>query len=62
MAPNRAASVLPGVRYRSDPGSDSVREERKADTMLFADLTGSTAPGERLDPEQVRPGVPRLRR
>ena len=54
--------VLPGVRYRSAPGTDSVREERKADTMLFADLTGSTAPGERLDPEQVRPGVPRLRR
>ena len=62
MAPNRAASVLPGVRYRSGPGTDSVREERKAVTVLLADLTGSTAPRERLDPEQVRPGVPTLRR
>jgi len=62
MAPNRAASVLPGVRYRSAPGTDSVREERKVVTVLFADLTGSTALGECLDPEQGRPGVPRLRR
>jgi class 3 adenylate cyclase len=29
-------------------------EERKLVTVLFADLTGSTALGERLDPEQLR--------
>src|SRR5262245_8623899 len=29
-------------------------EERKLVTILFADLTGSTALGERLDPERLR--------
>src|SRR6266542_6295282 len=29
-------------------------EERKLVTVLFADLTGSTALGERLDPERLR--------
>lgn len=32
----------------------SVREERKVVTALFADLVGSTALGERLDPEEVK--------
>src|SRR5207248_10948052 len=31
-----------------------VREERKVVTALFADLVGSTALGERLDPEDVK--------
>src|SRR5438093_8591060 len=31
-----------------------MREERKVVTALFADLVGSTALGERLDPEEVR--------
>src|SRR5213083_2528156 len=31
-----------------------VREERRVITALFADLVGSTALGERLDPEEVR--------
>jgi class 3 adenylate cyclase/tetratricopeptide (TPR) repeat protein len=31
-----------------------MREERKVVTALFADLVGSTALGERLDPEDVR--------
>src|SRR2546421_3019028 len=31
-----------------------LREERKVVTALFADLVGSTALGERLDPEEVR--------
>src|SRR5207302_4368350 len=31
-----------------------LREERKVVTALFADLIGSTALGERLDPEEVR--------
>jgi class 3 adenylate cyclase len=35
---------------RDEPG----REERKLVTVLFADLTGSTALGEQLDPERLR--------
>src|ERR671937_1257293 len=31
-----------------------LREERKVVTALFADLAGSTALGERLDPEEVK--------
>src|ERR1700733_14275415 len=31
-----------------------TREQRKLVTAVFADLTGSTAMGERLDPEAVR--------
>jgi ABC-type oligopeptide transport system substrate-binding subunit/class 3 adenylate cyclase len=31
-----------------------IREERKVVTALFADLVGSTALGERLDPEEVK--------
>jgi class 3 adenylate cyclase len=31
-----------------------VREERKVVTALFADIVGSTALGERLDPEDVK--------
>src|SRR5881398_607412 len=31
-----------------------LREERKVVTVLFADLAGSTALGERLDPEEVK--------
>src|SRR3954464_10683006 len=30
------------------------RQERRVVTVLFADLAGSTALGERLDPEDVR--------
>src|ERR1700680_2781927 len=32
----------------------AVPEERKLVTILFADVTGSTAMGEALDPEDVR--------
>ena len=31
-----------------------AREVRKTVTVLFADVTGSTALGERLDPESLR--------
>jgi len=31
-----------------------MAEERKLVTILFADVTGSTALGEELDPEDVR--------
>src|SRR5713101_7237634 len=32
----------------------SAREQRKVVTVLFCDVTGSTALGERLDPESLR--------
>jgi class 3 adenylate cyclase/energy-coupling factor transporter ATP-binding protein EcfA2 len=35
-------------------GPTQAREERKLVTILFADVTGSTALGERLDPERLR--------
>ncbi|HEY7401474.1 MAG TPA: adenylate/guanylate cyclase domain-containing protein, partial [Actinomycetota bacterium] len=31
-----------------------VRDERRVVTALFADLVGSTALGERLDPEELK--------
>ena len=31
-----------------------MREERRVVTALFADLVGSTALGERLDPEELK--------
>src|SRR5437870_12385673 len=33
---------------------EDVREERRVVTALFADLVGSTALGERLDPEDLK--------
>ena len=47
-----------GARFCSDCGArladDAAREVRKTVTVLFADVTGSTALGERLDPESFR--------
>src|SRR5688500_6489331 len=39
---------------RREPDADGPREVRKTVTVLFVDVTGSTALGERLDPERVR--------
>ena len=36
-----------------------AREVRKTVTALFCDVTGSTALGERLDPEVLRPSASR---
>src|SRR6266567_7584086 len=36
------------------PAPTAVREERKVVTALFADVVGSTALGERLEPEDVK--------
>ena len=36
------------------PGEASAREVRKTVTVLFCDVTGSTALGEQLDPESLR--------
>jgi len=33
---------------------DATREERRVVTVFVADLVGSTALGERLDPEELR--------
>jgi ABC-type oligopeptide transport system substrate-binding subunit/class 3 adenylate cyclase len=43
------------VTFRDDaPVGDVIREERRVVTALFADLVGSTALAERLDPEEVK--------
>src|ERR687887_2502722 len=36
------------------PEQGALREERKVVTAVFADLVGSTALAERLDPEEVK--------
>ncbi|HEY7732169.1 MAG TPA: adenylate/guanylate cyclase domain-containing protein, partial [Gaiellaceae bacterium] len=47
-----------GARYCDACGEKltavEVREQRKTVTVLFCDVTGSTALGERLDPESLR--------
>ena len=45
-------AVLSRVRRAAPAGP--AREARKTVTVLFADVTGSTALGERLDPESLR--------
>jgi class 3 adenylate cyclase/tetratricopeptide (TPR) repeat protein len=57
--PRCNASVDPGARFCASCGaaltaSAPVVEERKVATILFADITGSTALGEQLDPERMR--------
>ena len=42
-----------GMRLTADPAEPTL-EARKVVTVLFSDVTGSTAIGERLDPEAVR--------
>jgi predicted ATPase/class 3 adenylate cyclase len=49
-----------GTRLTPQPVPSRPSEERKVVTILFADLAGSTALGERLDPEQVRTIVGRF--
>jgi class 3 adenylate cyclase/tetratricopeptide (TPR) repeat protein len=44
FCPNCGTELTPAIR----------EEERKVVTILFADVTGSTALGERLDPERLR--------
>jgi len=42
------------VRRAACRRAEPAREERKVVTVLFADLVGSTARAEALDPEDVR--------
>jgi class 3 adenylate cyclase len=58
--PRCGAETKVGARFcascghRLDATPDGSGEERKLVTILFADLTGSTALGEQLDPERLR--------
>src|SRR2546421_484845 len=49
----RGDNVGPMVTADARPDA-AMREERKVVTAVFADLVGSTALGERMDPEEVR--------
>jgi ABC-type oligopeptide transport system substrate-binding subunit/class 3 adenylate cyclase len=49
-----ARENAPVVEERGATRTAAVREERRVVTVLFADLVGSTALAERLDPEDVR--------
>ncbi|OGN84787.1 MAG: hypothetical protein A2X23_09910 [Chloroflexi bacterium GWC2_73_18] len=55
--PACGAALPAGARFCPACGATTARavaEERKLVTILFADVTGSTALGERLDPERLR--------
>jgi class 3 adenylate cyclase/tetratricopeptide (TPR) repeat protein len=58
--PNCGAPAAPGARFCSSCGTALDARpaqrgvERKLVTVLFADVTGSTTLGERLDPERLR--------
>src|SRR5213592_1211556 len=52
-APLQRTCPACGFEQRAGEASDD-RQERRVVTVLFADLAGSTALGERLDPEDVR--------
>ena len=53
--PTRGGGLEPGARVRFPlPMTATVREERKVLTAVFADVVGSTALAERLDPEDVK--------
>ena len=43
-----------GLSMASVAASPGTREQRKTVTVVFCDLTGSTALGEALDPERLR--------
>src|SRR5207302_6585613 len=58
--PNCGFQNAEGVKFCAECGQNLVgtsvaaRETRRTVTVLFADVTGSTALGEQLDPESLR--------
>ena len=52
-AMDREAAPGPAANLMSPGASSGVREERKVLTALFADLVGSTALADTLDPGDV---------
>jgi class 3 adenylate cyclase/tetratricopeptide (TPR) repeat protein len=60
VCPSCATENPPGFRFCGscgaalDPQPSETRETRKTVTVVFCDVTGSTALGERLDPESLR--------
>ena len=52
-APRRPATDSASLQV-SDVAAADLAEQRKVVTILFADLSGSTVLGERLDPEELR--------
>jgi class 3 adenylate cyclase/tetratricopeptide (TPR) repeat protein len=56
--PSCRTPVVTDARFCPNCGTELTptlrKEERKVVTLLFADVTGSTALGERLDPERLR--------
>jgi class 3 adenylate cyclase/tetratricopeptide (TPR) repeat protein len=58
ICPSCGAENPAGARFCNSCGAalaaEAAREVRKVVTVLFCDVTGSTALGERLDPEQLR--------
>src|SRR5438477_3412598 len=53
IAPRRPATESASLQV-SDVAAADLSEQRKVVTILFADLSGSTVLGERLDPEELR--------
>ena len=51
---SRGLRVLPRMRRAARRPAQPGREVRKTVTVVFCDVTGSTAMGERLDPESLR--------
>src|SRR5207244_10040946 len=48
----------PIASRQQDSGVEERPHERKIVTVVFADVTGSTTLGERLDPEHLSEGTP----